>query len=149
MEGGKIELGSAHPIKIKAPLEIEGSNTINIQMPCWPKTLLEKAVKIKTTQSPHSDVPYVGMPFTLYADGAEVKKGVTDETGFIKVEHKQETKEYKLVYANGIEMKVNMIEDFEEQGPLSKMANLGFVTGNEQHSQNYHELVNTIINNNK
>ena len=149
IEGGKIELGSAQPVKIKAPLEIEGSNTINIQMPCWPKTLLEKAVKIKTTQSPHSDVPYVGMPFTLYADGAEVKKGVTDETGFIKVEHKQETKEYKLVYANGIEMKVNMIEDFEEQGPLSKMANLGFVTGNEQHSQNYHELVNTIINNNK
>lgn len=124
--GGQIELGSAQPIKVKAGLNVEASNTIDIQMPSWPKTLLDKSLKIKTTQSPHSDDPYVGMPFTLYADGAEVKNGITDETGFIRVEHKEETKEYKLVYASGDEITMNMVEEFEEKGSLSELSNRGF-----------------------
>jgi type VI secretion system secreted protein VgrG len=126
LKGGLIEMGSAQPIKVKADMNIEASNTINMQMPSWPKTLLDKALKIKTTQSPHSDDPYVGMPFTLFADGAEIKKGITDETGYIRVEHKEETKQYKLVYASGDEIMMNMVEEFEEKGEHSELSNKGF-----------------------
>ena len=153
LKDGQIELGSNQPVKVKADLNIEASNSIDIQMPSWPKTLLDKALKIKTTQSPHSDVPYVGMPFKLYADGVEVKKGITDESGFIRVEHKEETKAYKLVYASGDEINMSMVEEFTEKGDSSSLANQGFVSKTfaamqgsaDEWAEQYAQLVAAVV----
>ena len=115
--------------------------------------MLDKALKIKTTQSPHSDVPYVGMPFKLYADGIEVKKGITDESGFIRVEHKEETKAYKLVYASGDEINLSMVEEFTEKGDSSSLANQGFVSKTfaamqgsaDEWAEQYAQLVAAVV----
>jgi type VI secretion system secreted protein VgrG len=64
------------------------------------------------------------MPYTLYADGAEVTKGVLDESGTIQIDHQVVTQNYRLEMANGVSYQIPVVEAYSnpEQG---KLANRG------------------------
>lgn len=65
------------------------------------------------------------MPYTLYADGNVVKKGVLDNHGRVDVDHQVVTQEYRMEMANGVSYQIPIVDAYSnpEQG---KLANRGF-----------------------
>ncbi|TGY47959.1 type VI secretion system tip protein VgrG [Rodentibacter caecimuris] len=83
-------------------------------------------MQIQFFQSPHSTAPLVGMPYTLYADGKEVGKGITDDKGEIEITHEEQVEKYEVKFINGAHYEIPMIEGFEEDSEKDEVMNHGF-----------------------
>ncbi|KYK82668.1 type IV secretion protein Rhs, partial [Aggregatibacter actinomycetemcomitans serotype d str. SA3033] len=83
-------------------------------------------MKVKFLLSPHSKKPMIGMPYTLLADGNEVKKGMTNRAGEVEIPHEEGTKQYEIRFANGAVYSVPMEEKFEQDTNKDELINEGF-----------------------
>ena len=126
LSNGEVEIGSPKVVRVRAPLVVGGPSSMGITHPSWPKTLPKRPMRINLRQSPHSDGFYIGMPYTLYADGSEIQKGVTDSTGYIAIEHEIPTSKYKIVFANDLEYLIPIEDEFNENTSRDKITNRGF-----------------------
>ncbi|MDO1517278.1 MULTISPECIES: hypothetical protein, partial [unclassified Neisseria] len=122
--------------------------TMNLAHPEWPKTLVKRPLHISLPQSPHSTNAYIGMPYTLYADGAEIQKGILTKEG-INTEQEISTSLYKVVLANGQEFSIPVVSKFEEGTRKARIGNQGFHpykdAGNRsplENARQYADLVN-------
>ena len=152
LSNGEVEIGSPKVVRVRAPLVVTGPSSMGITHPSWPKTLPKRPMRINLRQSPHSDGFYIGMPYTLYADGSEIQKGVTDSTGYIAIEHEIPTSKYKIVFANDLEYLIPIEDEFNENTSRDKITNRGFhglkYTSSElspiEQAKKYFEIVHNI-----
>lgn len=125
----KIECGTNGDFEVKAAdFMYSGPANMKADHPDYPplQTNVRQSLNLNVAQSPNaSGNSWVGMPYTLYADGAMLTKGVLDESGQIPVDHQVVTQNYKLEMANGISYQIPIVEAYSnpEQGEL---ANRGF-----------------------
>ena len=64
------------------------------------------------------------MPYTLYADGAELKKGVLDKTGQLSIDHQVVTRGYRLEMANGVAYQIPVPTEYRN-AEQAELANRG------------------------
>ncbi|WP_218510984.1 type VI secretion system Vgr family protein [Variovorax sp. dw_308] len=68
---------------------------------------------------------YGGEPYTLYADGAVLQKGVTEDDGSVMWDHKESTQQYKVELVTGQVFEVDALETFGSDA-ARKLANQGY-----------------------
>jgi len=125
----KIELGTNGDFNIKSSdFNYSGPAKMGADHPEYPQIQgnVKHSLHFKMTQAPNAEeASWAGMPYTLYADGAMVKKGVLDQTGRVEVDHQVVTQEYLMEMANGVRYKIPIVDAYSnpEQG---KLANRGF-----------------------
>jgi len=125
----RIELGTNGDFEVKAAdFMYSGPASMKADHPDYPplQSNVRQSLNLKIMQSPNAQgSSWAGMPYTLYADGAPLKKGVLDEKGQIKIDHQVVTQNYKLEMANGVSYQIPVVEAYRnpEQG---KLANRGF-----------------------
>uniref|UniRef100_UPI002FF55DA4 type IV secretion protein Rhs n=1 Tax=Rodentibacter caecimuris TaxID=1796644 RepID=UPI002FF55DA4 len=86
-------------------------------------------------QSPHTKRPLIGMPYTLYADGRELGRGVTDNKGEIEIVHEEHIEKYEIRFVNGLNYEIPMIESFEKESNNDELMNEGFYQYDETNHQ--------------
>jgi len=125
----RIEFGTNGDFEVKAAdFDYSGPASMKADHPEYPplQSNVRQSLNLKVTQSPNAPGSgWTGMPYTLYADGAPLKKGVIDERGQIPVESQVVTQNYRLEMANGVSYQIPVVESYSnpEQG---KLANRGF-----------------------
>ncbi len=125
----KIECGTTGDFEVKAAdFMYSGPASMKADHPDYPslQANVRQSLTLNVAQAPNvSGSSWAGMPYTLYADGAVLAKGVMDESGQIPVDHQAVTKNYKLEMANGVSYQIPIVEAYSnpEQGTL---ANRGF-----------------------
>ncbi|WP_435608454.1 type VI secretion system Vgr family protein [Pseudomonas knackmussii] len=115
------ELGSGDFI-IKARVNRQGPASMKATHPDYPKLQSAQRVKLRLPQTPNAPQgSWAGMPYTLYADGAPLQKGVLDDSGHLTLEHQVVTRQYSVELANGIRYQVPVPTDYRnpEQGQLA------------------------------
>ncbi|MFS2200880.1 type VI secretion system Vgr family protein [Pseudomonas sp. Pseusp3] len=104
LEQGGIESGTMGDHKVKAAhFEYSGPASMTATHPDYPVSLSKQTLRFSVSQAPNATrQAWAGMPYTLYADGAELKRGVLDKTGQLLIDHQVVTRGYRLVMANGV-----------------------------------------------
>ncbi|WP_032631298.1 DUF2345 domain-containing protein, partial [Pseudomonas syringae] len=137
LDPNSIESGTAGDFNIKAASYLyDGPASMNATHPEYPKSLpcglTKQSLRLNLTQAPNAPgTGWAGMPYTLYADGAQLQQGVLDNTGQLLIDHQVVTRQYLLELANGVKFKIPIPSEYSnsEQGEL---ANLGL----RKHSSN-------------
>ncbi|VAW66586.1 hypothetical protein MNBD_GAMMA10-3256 [hydrothermal vent metagenome] len=84
---------------------------------------------LQTLPGLYNDTRFNNEPCTLYADGAQLQKALTDDKGTVEWEHKEGTKQYKVKLITGQEFLVDTVEAWsgdKKKQPLQRLANMGF-----------------------
>lgn len=73
-------------------------------------------------------MPYANEPFTLYEDGVQIMKGMTDAKGNLSFSRNPTAKEYKVVTCNGNSFVYEMVEKLPdgEEGDIQRALQQGF-----------------------
>ncbi|WP_414448230.1 type VI secretion system Vgr family protein [Burkholderia sp. 22PA0099] len=100
--------------------------------PTLPTSLPAQPLMLNLASSPASqNAVFSGMPYTLLADGAVVRRGVIDDLGQIPVDHSVTTREYQLELANGVTYAIPVADAYRGDPGNGELANQGF-----QHHEN-------------
>ena len=109
-------------------------------------------MQIQFFLSPHSDQPLIGMPYTLYADGKEIGKGMTDDKGEIEITHEENVEKYEVKFINGIHYEIPMIEEFVNDSDKDEIMSHGFYLDPEKNikealeeAKNYAKLIGKLV----
>ena len=109
-------------------------------------------MQIQFFLSPHSDQPLIGMPYTLYADGKEIGKGMTDDKGEIEITHEENVEKYEVKFINGIHYEIPMIEEFVNDSDKDEIMSQGFYLDPEKNikealeeAKNYAKLIGKLV----
>ena len=109
-------------------------------------------MQIQFFLSPHSEQPLIGMPYTLYADGKEIGKGMTDDKGEIEITHEENVEKYEVKFINGIHYEIPMIEAFVNDSDKDEIMSHGFYLdqGKDtkealEEAKNYAKLIGKLV----
>ena len=109
-------------------------------------------MQIQFFLSPHSEQPLIGMPYTLYADGKEIGKGMTDDKGEIEITHEENVEKYEVKFINGIHYEIPMIEEFVNDSDKDEIMSHGFYLDPEKNikealeeAKNYATLIGKLV----
>jgi len=109
-------------------------------------------MQIQFFLSPHSEQPLIGMPYTLYADGKEIGKGMTDDKGEIEITHEENVEKYEVKFINGIHYEIPMIEEFVNDSDKDEIMSHGFYLDPEKNikealeeAKNYAKLIGKLF----
>lgn len=124
--GGNIEVHCPGLLSSKGSShQIDGPDSMSVTHPAFPQHVPKQALTLGIDQA-HQGLGngWAGMPYTLYADGAQLLEGVFDGSGALPIEHAVPTQAYVLELANGMRYEVPVAANYTkpEQGTL---ANLG------------------------
>ncbi|WP_189459176.1 DUF2345 domain-containing protein, partial [Jeongeupia chitinilytica] len=127
IKGGNIEIHAPGKIDVKgASHSLDGPASMNAAHPDYPKSAYKQPINLSLGQSPISGgTHWAGMPFTLLADGAEVQKGVMDESAALSVMHEVITQKYTLELANGVKFDIPVVSSLSDP-EKGDQANRGF-----------------------
>ncbi|WP_434628639.1 type VI secretion system Vgr family protein [Chromobacterium sp. CV08] len=127
LKGGNIEVHCPGTVSIKgASHDLSGPDRMNIAHPAFPQSLPKMPFTVQVDQAAQGvRSSWAGMPFTLYADGAELKKGVLDESGKLHIDHMAPTQKYRIKMANGVQYDIPVPNDYSNP-TQGEPANLGF-----------------------
>lgn len=127
IKGGNIEIHAPGTIDIKGVKKtFSGPAQLNRDNPAWPKDSITQSITAFAGQSSAANYQaWAGMPYTLLADGAEVKKGVMDATGQIAIEHHATTTHYRIELANGVGYDLPTASDYSGDPYNAALANRG------------------------
>lgn len=118
-----IESGTQGDYNVKsAHFEFSGPASLTASHPEYPQSLSKQRLQFSVPQAPNaSNQGWAGMPYTLYADGAVLKRGVLDETGQVSIDHEVVTQQYRLELANGVSYQIPVPSDYRnaEQAHLA------------------------------
>jgi type VI secretion system secreted protein VgrG len=67
---------------------------------------------------------HAGEPYTLYAGGTVLQKGLTDDTGAVIWDHVEGTSQYKVELATGQVFEIDVLKEFNSEG--QQLANQGY-----------------------
>ncbi len=125
----KIEHGTKGDFDVKsANFQYKGPASMTAEHPEYPIVQSERKQKLRLSMPQAPNAPgqsWASMPYTLYADGVQVDKGVIDKKVGLEFDHQVVTKKYLMEMANGVRFEIPVVENYrnEEQG---KLANQGF-----------------------
>ncbi|WP_433770625.1 type VI secretion system Vgr family protein [Pseudomonas putida] len=123
LDEGGIEQGTAGDHKVKAAhFEYSGPASMTATHPEYPKSLSKQVLRFNVSQASNAtNQSWVGMPYTLYADGAVLKQGVLDASGQLLIDHQVVTRAYRLVMTNGVTHHIPIPTDYRnaEQAHLA------------------------------
>jgi type VI secretion system secreted protein VgrG len=118
-----IESGTAGDHNVKsAHFAYSGPASMTATHPDYPASLSRQTLRFNVSQAPNANRQgWAGMPYTLYADGAELKQGVLDASGQVSIDHQVVTQGYRLVMANGAAYQIPVPTDYRnaEQAHLA------------------------------
>lgn len=127
LKGGNFEMGAPGGCTIKAAKHVYvGPARMGVGLPGFPEGLPKQKLHLNFDHAPEGNrARWAGMPYKLFADGAQIGEGVLDGKSLV-VDHEVTTKEYKVELANGRVFKVPAPVEYSnpEQG---KPANLGIL----------------------
>ncbi|WP_428943310.1 type VI secretion system Vgr family protein [Pantoea sp. FN060301] len=123
----RIELGTKGDFAVRAAdFDYSGPAGMAADHPDYPalQASARQLLRLRLPQTANASSSYAGMPYTLYADGALLSKGVLDESGQLEIDHQVVTRSYRLVMANGASYHIPVVSEYRnaKQGTL---ANLG------------------------
>jgi type VI secretion system secreted protein VgrG len=126
LDGGGIESGTLGDHNVKAAhFEYSGPASMTATHPDYPQSLSKQTLRFNVAQAPNANRQvWAGMPYTLYADGAELKQGVLDASGQILIDHQVVTRGYRLVMANGVTYQIPVPTDYRNSDQ-AHLANRG------------------------
>ncbi|KAI2670779.1 DUF2345 domain-containing protein, partial [Pseudomonas sp. TNT3] len=109
-----IESGTVGDYKVKSVhFAYSGPASLTAAHPDYPKSLSRQTLRFNVSQAPNANRQvWAGMPYTLYADGAELQRGVLDASGQLLIDHQVVTRGYRLVMANGVSYQVPVPTDY-------------------------------------
>ncbi|MGV6394305.1 type VI secretion system Vgr family protein [Pseudomonas caspiana] len=127
LDPNSIESGTAGDFNIKAASYLyDGPASMTATHPEYPKSLpsglTKQSLRLNLTQAANApDKGWARMPYTLYADGAPLQKGILDKTGQLLIEHQVVTRQYRLELANGVTYQIPIPTEYDnaEQGVLA------------------------------
>ncbi|MBV7584602.1 type VI secretion system tip protein VgrG [Pseudomonas sp. PDM33] len=123
MDQHGIESGTQGDYLIKsAHFDHQGPASMPATHPQYPKLEAAQRLRLRVPQAPNApQMAWAGMPYTLYADGQVVQKGVLDETGYLSFDHQVITRSYRLVMANGVGYQLPIPDEYSkpEQGGMA------------------------------
>ncbi|MGC4010858.1 MAG: type VI secretion system tip protein VgrG [Pseudomonas sp.] len=123
MDNCGIEYGTQGDHLIKsAHFDFQVPASMLATHPGYPKLDAAQRINVRISRAPTApQSTWAGMPYTLYADGAPLEKGVLDKTGFLAFDHQVITRQYRLELANGVSYRIPVPEEYSnpEQGELA------------------------------
>ncbi len=155
IEGGNIEIHAPGAVDVKGAQRVfNGPARMDVNHPDF-KDMPTKRLTLKLSASPDApnSVP-AGMPYKLFADGALVKQGVIDRTGYLPIDHHVTTRQYRLEMANGTTHEIPVPGEYRGDANNGRLANQGFQfheglgggdvppTDRAQHRSSYNDLLN-------
>jgi type VI secretion system secreted protein VgrG len=125
----KIQVYSQSPVQFHCNLETLGARNRpqpgrSVKSEPGPSAeTADERVKMRPLLQPHSasGAPYVGSPYVIYKDGAEIKTGLTNDKGQIEFDHEPGTEKYEVMLANGDRFALR-VETFEGTGANDEKA---------------------------
>ena len=146
---GEIEIGSPKLVRVKAPLEVTGTSSMNMTHPSWPKALPKRTMKINLLPSPHSNSTYIGMPYSVYVNETKIKEGIINGKDDLIIDHEISTEKYWVVLGNGEEYRIHMVNEFNDKTVKNSRTNQGFhprqfndrEVSSKDYAQKYFKLV--------
>ncbi|MDZ5432118.1 type VI secretion system tip protein VgrG, partial [Pseudomonas fluorescens] len=118
-----IEAGTAGGYGIKAvDYAYSGPASMTATHPDYPQSLSKQVLRFSLPQAANAHrQAWAGMPYRLYADGAELQRGVLDASGQLLIDHQVVTRGYRLVMANGVTHHIPVPTEYRnaEQAPLA------------------------------
>ena len=126
LDASGIESGTAGDHKVKAAqFAFSGPASMTATHPDYLQSLSKQTLRFNVAQTPNATRRvWAGMPYTLYADGAELKQGVLDASGQILIDHQVVTRGYRLVMANGVTYQIPVPTDYRNSDQ-AHLANRG------------------------
>jgi len=125
----RIEQGTQGDFAVKAvDFDYSGPASMQAEHPDYPplQATAVQSLRFSLPQAANAtdNASWVGMPYTLYANGAPLSQGVLDANGQLEIDHQIATRDYRLVMANGASYEIPVVSEFRnpDQGIL---ANLG------------------------
>lgn len=157
LKGGQIEYGSPGNQTVKASNWIvDGPDRMDINYPHFPQSIPKQSLRFQLSSSPLSPTKTRAFePYTLYANGALLTKGLTDKNGNIFIEHEITTEKYRIELIDGECFDINIVNDGEEReqdeiakqgfrtmAPSSEMLNKQYA--GSAHQNIFHQLLNEL-----
>jgi type VI secretion system secreted protein VgrG len=127
LDAGGIESGTLGDHNVKAAhFEFSGPASMTATHPDYPPLQSRQTLRFEIPQAPNaSGLGWAGMPYTLYADGAVLQRGVLDKTGQLSIDHQVVTRGYRLVMANSVVYQIPTPTDYRNP-EQAHLANAGF-----------------------
>ena len=123
LDQNAIESGTEGDYLIKsASFDRPAPASMKATHPDYPKLQSMQRLRMRIPQSPNAPgMAWIGMPYTLYADGKVLQEGVLDETNQVSFDHHLVTHQYRLELANGINYEIPIPAEYSnpEQGHLA------------------------------
>jgi len=104
-----------------------GASKMNPNHPAFPTSDFKMPLQISFDNAPMGiQSSWAGMPYKVFADGAQIDSGVLDADGKLTIQHSPVTRSYKVEMANGVIYNMPIIDEYSnpEQG---KLAGQGFI----------------------
>ncbi|TDR79841.1 DUF2345 domain-containing protein, partial [Paludibacterium purpuratum] len=129
LAGGNIDVHCPGKVSIKgASHEMDGPASMNTTHPSFPDNTPTVPLTLKLAQGPMSNQrALTHMPYTLYADGAQVDQGVIAEDSQLHIKHKVGTQKYTLKLANGLTYQIPIVNEYAGEEGAGALANQGFI----------------------
>jgi len=126
LDAYSIESGTAGDYNVKsADFNYTGPASMKATHPEYPQSLAKQILRLSVPQAPNApDLGWAGMPYTLYADGTVLQRGVLDKTGQLSIDHQVITRGYRLDLANGLRFQIPVPTDYRN-AEQAHMANKG------------------------
>lgn len=126
LDQNSIESGTLGDYNVKsAHVRYSGPASMSATHPDYPQSLSTQRLRFNLAQAPNaSNRGPAGQPYTLYADGAVLKKGVLDETGQVLIEHAVVTRHYQVQLGNGVRFEVPVPTNYRN-ADQARLANRG------------------------
>ncbi|WP_416425504.1 type VI secretion system tip protein VgrG [Pseudomonas sp. App30] len=106
LDPSRIEAGTEGDCFVKsAHFNYSGAASMKAAHPEYPVGLSKERLSLQLPIAANSGGAggqgYVGMPYTLYADGIELQRGILDKSGQIQVDHQVVTRDYRIETTSG------------------------------------------------
>ncbi|WP_282373259.1 type VI secretion system Vgr family protein [Pseudomonas sp. PS02290] len=127
LKNGDIQIHAPGTIDIKAAKKTIGNaSQMDREQTPWPQSTAGQTLTLLAGQSSAaSHQPWTGMPYTVFADGVEIEKGVMSRDGKISVEHRVSRSRYRVELANGASYDIPVSGDYLGDQDNGARANRG------------------------
>ncbi|MNV33489.1 hypothetical protein D3C71_1248570 [compost metagenome] len=128
IKDGNIDIHAPGTVDVRGVKKtFKGPAQLNRDNPAWPTGSVRQTLALAVGKTSAAGFqPWAGMPYTLFADGLQVAKGVMDGSGRIAVDHHVTTRRYHIELANGVSYEVPVGGDYLGEPGNAERANQGF-----------------------
>ncbi len=107
--------------------KFSGPTRMNADNPAFPQNAYTTPLRLEFDHAAEGTASaWAGMPYKLFADGAEIETGVFGESGSVLVQHMVATQEYRVELANGQSYKIPVASEYTKPDE-GQAASQGFI----------------------